>query len=207
MLPTEPKNEIQKTEFQIHELIKKLGQLRRDSPPQKVENYTFKNTNGEVSLLELFGDKEVLFAIHNMGQGCRYCTLWADGINGFVSHLEDRFALVVLSKDAPEQQRRFANSRGWRFQLASHGGGDYIREQSAIEGGDNIPGMVCYTRKGSEIYKKNFTGFGPGDIFCSVWHILNMAGYGEENWTPQFNYWQRPTKLDDGGENYGGSLN
>ena len=61
-----------------------------------------------------------------MGQACRYCTLWADGFNGFVPHLESTMAVALVSKDSPQRQREFANSRGWRFRLASHGGGDYI---------------------------------------------------------------------------------
>jgi predicted dithiol-disulfide oxidoreductase (DUF899 family) len=89
-----------------------------------VKNYLFDTLNGQTTLLELFADQDRLLVIHNMGQGCRYCTLWADGLNGFVPHIESGMALVLVSKDAPELQRRFANSRAWRFQLASHGGGD-----------------------------------------------------------------------------------
>ena len=89
-----------------------------------MKNYLFDTLNGQTTLLELFADQDRLLVIHNMGQGCRYCTLWADGLNGFVPHIESGMALVLVSKDAPELQRRFANSRAWRFQLASHGGGD-----------------------------------------------------------------------------------
>lgn len=194
-------NEIQKTEQQILELVQKLEKLRKDSVPVAVKNYALKDQTGDVTLLDLFGDKEKLFAIHNMGQGCRYCTLWADGLNGFLPHLEDSLSVVLLSKDAPELQRRFANSRGWRFRLASHGGGEYLKEQTVIPDGGNMPGIVCYQRKGDQIFRKNSSVFGPGDLFCSQWHILSLAGIGMEDWTPQYNYWQRPTKMDDGGQN------
>jgi predicted dithiol-disulfide oxidoreductase (DUF899 family) len=194
-------NEIQKLEAQIMELTGKLERLRKDSVPTPVKNYPLKDLSGEITLLDLFAGKETLLAIHNMGQGCRYCTLWADGLNGFVPHLEDRLSLVLLSKDAPETQRQFANSRGWRFRLASHGGGDYIREQSVQQGEKNMPGVVCYVRKGDEIFRKNASVFGPGDLYCSQWHLISLAGIGTEDWTPQFNYWQRPAKLDDGGQN------
>lgn len=194
-----PQNEIQKTEKELYELVKKLEKLRRDNPPAEVKNYNFQTLEGETSLLELFGDKQVLFAIHNMGQGCRYCTLWADGFNAFLPHLESEFAVALLSKDSPELQRQFANSRGWRFRMASHGGGAYMNEQSVGEG--NMPGMVCYVRKGDKIFRKNATPFGPGDQFCSLWDILSLAGRSEEDWTPQFRYWNPPGKLDDGGNN------
>src|SRR5216117_442016 len=127
-------NEIRKTEEEIRKLVDKLGQLRKENPPQPVKNHKFKTMTGEVSLLDLFAGKDVLFAIHNMGQGCRYCTLWADGFNGFVPHLESQFSLALVSKDDPETQRIFANSRHWRFRMASHGGGAYIKEQSVVPG-------------------------------------------------------------------------
>lgn len=194
-------NEIQKLEQEIMKMGEKLAQLRKDAKPTLVKNYTFNTQNGKATLLDLFGDKDVLFAIHNMGQGCRYCTTWADGLNGFVNHIEDKFALVLLSKDDPELQRRFANSRGWRFRLASHGGGEYLKEQSVGADGSNYPGMVVYTRKGNEIFRKNSTIFGPGDQFCSLWPMLSLAGFGEDNWTPQYSYWKKPEKMDDGGQN------
>jgi hypothetical protein len=34
-----------------------------------------------------------------------------------------------------------------------------------------------------------------------MWGLLGLAGMGEEDWTPQYNYWKRPLKLDDGGLN------
>ncbi len=193
--------ELQKAEKELFELTQKVNQLRRDSKLIKVKNYTFQNTEGEVTLLELFRNKDTLFLIHNMGQGCRYCTLWADGLNGFIQHIESQFAFVLVSKDKPEAQRQFANSRGWRFKIASHLGGDYIKEQTVMTGENNMPGIVCYVKQGNEIYRKNAAVFGPGDEFCPQWNILSLAGISTEEWTPQFNYWKRPEKMDDGGKN------
>ncbi len=195
------KDEIKDIEQQIYRLNEKLSQLRKATPANPVPNYTFNTLDGDVSLLALFGDQDKLLVIHNMGQGCRYCMLWADGFNGFLPHLESAMSVVLVSKDAPQLQRQYANSRGWRFRLASHGGGSYIREQTVTEGEVNSPGAVFYERKGAEIFRKNSAEFGPGDIFCSMWGLLGLAGMGEEDWTPQYNYWKRPLKLDDGGLN------
>jgi predicted dithiol-disulfide oxidoreductase (DUF899 family) len=181
-------NEIQQLEKEILEKVAALDALRRSATLAAVKNYRFKTLDGDVSLLDLFAGKTTLFAIHNMGHGCRYCTLWADGINAFLPHLESEFAVVLLSKDSPETQRAFGNSRGWRFRMASHGGGDYIREQSVTPGETNMPGLVCYQRDGDRILKKNSTIFGPGDLYCSMWHILSLAGIGEKSWTPQYSY-------------------
>lgn len=193
--------ELQQAEKELFELTQKVSKLRKDSKPTPVKNYVFKTPEGDVSLLNLFGDKDILFLVHNMGQGCRYCTLWADGLNGFVSHLESQFAVALVSKDSPQMQRTFANSRNWRFKMASHGGSEYAKEQTVMAGESNMPGLVCYIKQGSQIFRKNAVIFGPGDEFCSIWNILGLAGIGEEQWTPQYNYWKRPEKMDDGGKN------
>lgn len=197
----DPRNEIQKVENEILRLTEKLEFLRQEAAPVPVPDYTFRDLNGSVTLLDLFGDKDILFTIHNMGQGCRYCTTWADGLNGFLPHLESRFSVVLLSKDEPELQRRFANSRGWRFRMASHGGNGYIQEQTVVPNEQNAPGLVCYTRKEGQIFRKNASPFGPGDQFCSLWNILSLAGFGANTFTPQFSYWKRPPQMDDGGQN------
>jgi predicted dithiol-disulfide oxidoreductase (DUF899 family) len=193
-------NEITKLEARIGELMVKLNELRRENVGPEVNNYSFNTFDGEVTLLDLFADKDKLLVIHNMGQACRYCTLWADGFNGLLQHLESAMSVVLVSKDDPEIQRKFANSRGWGFRLASHAGGDYIRQQTVMEGADNMPGAVVYERKGDAIYRKSGSVFGPGDIYCSMWSLLGLAGLGAEDWTPQYRYWQRPEIMDDGGD-------
>ena len=60
---------------------------------------------------------------------------------------------------------------------------------------------MVYERDGVNITRKNSAIFGPGDIFCSMWGLLGLAGLGEDDWTPQYVYWKRPEKMDDGGVN------
>ena len=190
---------IEAIERQIGELTSELAALRKANEAEAIRNYEFETGAGKTTLLDLFADKDRLLVIHNMGQGCRYCTLWADGFNGLLPHLESALSVVLVSKDAPEVQRTFANSRGWRFRLASHGGGDYIREQGVYGEAENYPGAVVYECKNGDILRKNACSFGPGDLYCALWPLLALAGL--EEFTPQFNYWKRPERLEDGGEN------
>ena len=192
---------IREIEASMFALMTELNSLRRENAGSEVPDYEFETLEGSVKLSQLFAGKDKLLLIHNMGQGCRYCTLWADGINPFVEHLENALSVVLVSKDDPVTQRRFANSRGWRFRTASHGGGTYLQEQSVDGKGGNTPGAVSYEMAEGKITRKNSCYFGPGDIYCSQWSLLGLAGLGEEEWTPQYNYWQRPEKLDDGGAN------
>ncbi len=196
---------IKELQTEIYQKQMELNKLRKEVEATPVKNYEFQTLNGNTSLLDLFAGKEFLYVIHNMGAGCRYCTLWADGFNAFLPHLEDKVSVVLASKDSPEKQRAMANDRGWRFRMVSHGGGEYLKEQSVggAEGDKalNYPGIVVYQRKGNEILKKNWAVFGPGDEFCSQWNLLSLAGIGEGEWTPQFHYWKRPEKMEDGGQN------
>jgi len=201
MAEAQPNDEIQKLEMKIYDLVQQLGVLRKNAKPNPIKNYQFQDLSGPVDLLTFFGDKKILFAIHNMGQGCRYCTLWADGLNGLLPHLESEFAVVLLSKDSPEIQRNMALSRQWRFRMASHGGGEYIQEQTVMPGHNNMPGIVCYQREADDIFRKNASVFGPGDMYCPQWHILSLAGVSADDWTAQYSYWRRPQIMDDGGEN------
>ena len=193
--------EAEKLEREIFEKTKRLAELRRAVPDAVVPDYAFQTLTGKARLSDLFQDKTRLLMIHNMGQGCRYCTLWADGINGVLDHLEDAMAVVLVSKDPPDLQRRMALDRAWRFRLASHGGGAYMSEQCAMGEYSNMPGAAVYERKGDKIVKRGRTFFGPGDLYSPVWHFLALAGLNEGDWTPQFHYWRRPEQLDDGGAN------
>ncbi len=193
--------EAEKLEFEIMEKSQKLAALRQQEADIEVPDYQFQSHEGKTSLSKLLLDKETLLVIHIMGQGCRYCTLWADGINGFLNHLEDAMAVVLVSKDPVEVQRGMALDRGWKFRMASHGGGAYMAEQCSMGDNKNYPGAAVYERKASKIVRRGRTMFGPGDLYSPIWHFLSLAGMEHSSWTPQFHYWKRPQKLDDGGEN------
>ncbi|MEZ4820638.1 MAG: hypothetical protein R3A45_12435 [Bdellovibrionota bacterium] len=116
-------------------------------------------------------------------------------------HLENAMAVASLQKMI-SLTKTVCQCRGWRFTTVSHGGKGYIEEQTVAEGSKNVPGVVVYTRKGNTIYRKNASVFGPGDLYCSLWHLISLAGMGvEEGFTPQFHYWKRPETMDDGGKN------
>lgn len=188
-------------EAEIMEKAHQLAALRRAEPKVAVPDYVFETLDGPTSLSALFAGRERLLVIHNMGQGCRYCTAWADALNGILTHLEAAMGVVLVSKDPPEVQRRLAQDRGWRLRMASHGGGGYAREQSAKEGESNYPGAVVYERAGGAMFRRGRTIFGPGDLYNPLWHFLSLAGVGADDFTPQFHYWSRPRTLEDGGAN------
>jgi len=69
-------DDIRQLEKKIYALSAELQQLQKSQAGMEVPNYEFDTTDGKVTLLQLFGKHDKLLAIHNMGQGCRYCTVW-----------------------------------------------------------------------------------------------------------------------------------
>lgn len=73
-------DEIAAIEKQLFELTTKLNELRKTNSGVEIKNYTFATLDGEATMLDLFGENDRLLVIHNMGQGCRTCTLWPDWV-------------------------------------------------------------------------------------------------------------------------------
>ncbi len=183
--------EIGQLEEELASVRAKLAEARRRAPKEEVSHYVFKGPGGtDVALEALFGDKPDLLVIHSMGKGCRFCTLWADGFNGVRDHLEDRAAFVVVSPDDPQDQAAFAAERGWKFRMVSARGTTFFKDMGfQREKGGAMPGVSAFRRgEDGRIYRVAHTRFGPGDDFCSVWHLFALLADGAGEWQPKFRY-------------------
>lgn len=96
---------------QIADIRRKMREFQAAVEPEPVADHVFATVDGTARLSELFGTKDDLIVIHNMGTSCPGCTLWADGFNGIYHHLANRAAFVVCGPDPPDVQRRFAAGR------------------------------------------------------------------------------------------------
>lgn len=176
-------NEVEKLEEEIKEAKKKLAALRKRTPATVVKDYSFTDSFGKtVKLSELFGDRKELIVVHNMGTGCPYCTLWADGFNGIHKHIESRAAFVVSSPDEPCKQRAFGNERGWKFRMVSTKGSTF-RKDMGYQGADESepwPGVSVFTKnRDGGISHVSDSGFGPGDNYCVLWDLINPLPEGQ----------------------------
>ena len=104
---------------QIAGIREKMRSAQASIEPEEVHDYEFATPQGKAQLSALFGDKDTLFLVHNMGTTCAHCTMWADGFNGVFDHFRDRAAFAVSSPDTPERQQSFAAGRGWKFPMVS----------------------------------------------------------------------------------------
>jgi predicted dithiol-disulfide oxidoreductase (DUF899 family) len=174
---------------QIADLRDKMRDIRAAAEPEEMPDYAFTNSNGSVRLSELFGAKPDLIVIHNMGASCPHCTLWADGFNGIHDHLANRAAFVLSSPDAPDAQKRFAASRGWRFSMVSHSGTTFAADMGyRSEDGGWLPGVSVFQREANRILRVSDTGFSPGDDFCALWHLFDLLPGGAGDWQAKYRY-------------------
>ena len=173
---------------QIRELREEMRVVQRAIEPEPVEDYTFRRAGGTVKLSELFGSKDTLFVIHNMGASCPYCTPWADGFNGVYEHLRNRASFVVASPDAPEKQQTFAQSRGWRFPMVSTEETTFAQDMGYWRDNGPMPGLSVFKLSNGRILRVADTSFSPGDDFCAVWHFLDLIPEGADGWQPKYKY-------------------
>lgn len=173
--------------------------LLKQMSGETVRNYELKNWDGGTTpLSEMFGDKEELMIVHNMGKSCPYCTLWADGFNGVAHHLNNRVAFALASPNPPEVQKAFAESRGWNFTMYSTEGSSFTRDlgyEIDHEGQlYQLPGVSVFTKDtDGTITRASRDVFGPGDSYAGIWHLFELLPNGPNGWHPKFSYGEKLT--------------
>ena len=179
----------------LEEAKRKMVELCRRIGPERVEDYELQGREGGVKLSEMFGDKSDLILIHNMGSECPYCTMWADGFNGALRHLQDRAGFVVVSPDSVEVQQAVRAKRGWQFEMYSAEGTSFIKDMGFASDGESyynstvMPGVSTFRKNADgtiDRIAKDF--FGPGDLYCGVWHLFDLLSDGVGDWEGKLEY-------------------
>lgn len=182
--------EIDVLQAEIKAKQKEISDLRSQLELEEVKDYSLLDAEGNSVLLSsLFDERNELLVIHNMGKQCSYCTLWADGFNGFAKPLTDRVPFVVVSPDLPEVQQAFAASSGWTFPMLSSNTSSFFAELGfEPKPGIYYPGVSAFIRKDNKIYRTAHDYFGAGDVYCSVWHLFDLLPNKHGGWHPKIEY-------------------
>ncbi len=178
----------------LQEAKQRMVEVSRRIGPERVQDYELQGREGSVRLSEMFGDKEDLILIHNMGSECPYCTMWADEFQGVLRHLQDRAAFVLVSPNSVDVQQVLRRKRGWTFEMYSAEGTSFIRDMGFESDG------VSYNSNampGVSTFRKNADGsidrvardfFGPGDLYCGAWHLFDLLADGAGGWEAKLEY-------------------
>jgi len=174
------------------ESLQSMAAARRAFPPQPIEDYALQVPGAPAPRLlsEILGANERLFVIHNMGDGCAHCAVYADGLNGVLPHLESVGSVLLVAPMAPDHLAAYAASRGWRFQLASTRGVTLSADLGLEVAGETWPGTFIVERSKSGLVVSARYVFNPGDHFSPVWPMLALAGIGldDDDWRPRLSY-------------------
>jgi predicted dithiol-disulfide oxidoreductase (DUF899 family) len=165
----------------IATLEKHARTIRARAPKRRVRDYDLVRADGTaVKLSELFGAKDRLVLVHNMGKSCPYCTMWADGFNALWKNVADKAAFVLVSNDAAGEQARVAAARHWTFPMVSARGTSLFADLGFGDAqGQWYPGVSTLIRKkGGAIERYGAAAFGPGDKFNSVFSFFELLPKG-----------------------------
>ncbi|MGI9430872.1 MAG: DUF899 family protein [Myxococcota bacterium] len=204
------RDELLEAEIALRDQRERVADLRRQLPTDTVsDDYAFTEgprdlaagdaPTSEVRLSELVDPERPLLLMHFMFGGaqenpCPMCSMWADGYDGVVRHLETRanFAVVVAGDLAVF--REWARARGWKnLRILSSEGTTFKRDLGTeTDSGQPIPAVSVFTRGSDGTPRHFYTGsafLAPGqfrgmDLLSPVWNYFDLLPEGRGDFMP-----------------------
>ena len=194
-------------EKEFTRLRDELSQQRRDLPWVKVEkDYVFEGPDGKQSLADLFDGRSQLIVQHFMygpdwEEGCPSCSFWADGYNGFITHLEHRDITMVVASNAPlSSLDAYKKRMNWSFKWVSSMGSDFNRDfqvtftPEEVEKGELYynyrigrfpsqegPGASAFYRDDDGAVYHTYSCYSRGlDMLNAAYHYMDIAPKGRD---------------------------
>jgi predicted dithiol-disulfide oxidoreductase (DUF899 family) len=194
-------------EIELRRRIERVAELRRSLPPggEVMKDYAFDGEHGQVSLAELFGDKETLIVYSYMFGPqretlCPMCTAYIGTWESRLNDVEQRVAFVFVARSPIERLIAARKARGWtQHRILSDVCGDYTRDYVSREDAD-VPGYNVFTRRDGKIRHFWAAEMGantadPGQDprgapdFDPLWALLDTTPEGRgKDWYPSLNY-------------------
>jgi len=200
------REELRQAEVALMQHREKVASLRRQLPlGASVEDYEFLEgprdlAGGDepvttVRLSELFTSPERALVVQHVMYGrrqtspCPMCTMWVDGLNGVVRHIQQNADFVVAAAADPAVLRAHARARGWdNVRLLSCADNTFQYDLAAEDEEGNQDSTVsvftldadgsprhfysCHPRMAEDIPERGI------DLLSPVWHLLDLTPHG-----------------------------
>ena len=203
------RDELFAAEIALRDQRERVAELRRALPRDHVvgdERFAEVRDGAtvDVMLSELFAlPKQPLVLVHFMfgkaqARPCPMCTMWADGYDGVVKHLQRRVNFVVLVAGDPAAFEAFALSRGWKNVRVVSAGDSDLKWRLGFESADGgqMPGVSVFERHADGTLVHTYSqcavlgeAGGRGmDLLSPVWNFFDLTPMGRGEFMPSNAY-------------------
>jgi predicted dithiol-disulfide oxidoreductase (DUF899 family) len=206
----ERREELRQAEVELMRQREHVASLRRQLPSgAQVEDYEFLEgprdlRDGDepvttVRLSELFSAPDRALVVQHVMFGkrqtspCPMCTMWVDGLDAVVPHIEQQADFVVASAADPGALRAHARGRGWQnVRLLSCGASSFQYDLCAEDeqgnqnsafsvftlDADRRPGHFysSHPQMADDVHERGI------DLMSPVWNVLDLTPRGRGDW-------------------------
>jgi predicted dithiol-disulfide oxidoreductase (DUF899 family) len=209
------REELRLAEIELMQHREKVAALRRALPlGASLPDYEFLegpadlNAGNEpirtVKLSTLFTSNRPLAIYHLMygkkqSKPCPMCTMWIDGVNGVVQHLNQNMDFAVVAAADPKALRDHARERGWNhIRLLSAGSNSFKYDLGSEDAeGSQDSAISVFTKDADNKVRHFYTAhprMGPEikergiDLLTPVWNFLDLTPQGRGEWYASLSY-------------------
>lgn len=205
------RKELLEAEMSLRDQIERVAAQRRALPPgASMPTYSFDEGPrsldhdqpvAQTTLKQLVEDKSLvvyhLMFAEDAEEACPSCSMWVDGFNGVVDHLNQHVNFVVIAKAPLPKLRSWARLRGWhKIRLLSSFGSTFNADMN-LEHPDWMPNLnqapgISVFRKDGDAVRHTYSSTpeftsheGRGiDLLSPVWNVLDIVPEGRGEWNP-----------------------
>lgn len=153
----------------------------------------------ETSLSALFApDQPNLIVAHVMmgpdaEKACPMCSLFVDGYDAMMPHLDGTVPFVAVAKAPIEKYRAWARQRGWsRLRLLSSHGNSFNRDYNVEVDEGQLPALSVFTKAADGQIHHRYTSEGSlvfehhraMDLYSPLWNLLDLLPEGRGDFFP-----------------------